>query len=633
MTASTTRSEHAGTKESLLQRVLFTGPTLTEPLDLYAVVEVGTAVRRRHCVTLRPSSRLSTQTYFGRFPASYYQRWTSVRDVEAVLVVRGTATLRLCASDVYGAPRTLLARATDGSATVRLSASLDRYLDGGSLWVEVESHEGEVDLEDLRFIARTSPRARPTSVVICTYNRVESCLSTLQMLGEDSEVLERLQHVFVVDQGDQNIAAEPGFAAVEQSLGSALRHVRQPNLGGAGGFTRGLFTVMEEGPEDHPHVLLMDDDVALEPETVLRLAVFADHADQPVLVGGQMLYLLHPQRLHRGAEQAVLGELDRRLVPGALQDVDLTQVLPHARVDAGYNGWWCCLIPAEAARLCGLPLPLFLQWDDTEYGVRAARRGVPTVTLPGAGLWHADFDAKDEDWTGYFGIRNALITGAVHGDLRSRTAVVLLGRHLASVLVGMQYGLAATIVAAVRDFLEGPDVLRDGGAQAAADTRRLRAHYPDTERHPPTALSASLGPSVSPPPAPSEPVRPRRALLSRLVAQLRGRVGETSGVPARDNVWWHTSRFGMVVVTDRAQDAVRIRRYDRAVLLRLGAESAAVLLRLAREGDATAAHWQQALPELSSRDNWARLFGLPALRGAGPATHGAAGSDDFGEET
>ena len=42
----------------------------------------------------------------------------------------------------------------------------------------------------------------------------------------------------------------------------------------------------------------------------------------------------------------------------------------------------------------------------------------------------------------------------------------------------MHYGLAATLIKSVEDFLEGPDALHDGSAAAAAEIRRIRSAYP-----------------------------------------------------------------------------------------------------------------------------------------------------------
>ena len=113
-----------------------------------------------------------------------------------------------------------------------------------------------------------------------------------------------------------------------------------------------------------------------------------------------MLNLLHPQRLHRGRRDGRFVTLRPGAARGRRRRSDVTGYFPthqnvhDRRVDADYNGWWCCLIPAEVIADVGYPLPLFVQWDDVEFGYRARSHGLATVTLPGAGIWHADFDVE-----------------------------------------------------------------------------------------------------------------------------------------------------------------------------------------------------------------------------------------------
>ena len=68
----------------------------------------------------------------------------------------------------------------------------------------------------------------------------------------------------------------------------------------------------------------------------------------------------------------------------------------HRRVDVDYNGWWMCLIPTKVIKEIGLSLPLFIKWDDAEYGLRAREAGFATVSLPGAAVWHVSWIDKDD---------------------------------------------------------------------------------------------------------------------------------------------------------------------------------------------------------------------------------------------
>ena len=169
----------------------------------------------------------------------------------------------------------------------------------------------------------------------------------------------------------------------------------------------------------------MDDDVLLEPEILVRLTAFADLHDAPDDRRRADAQPAAPRATC--TSRAEYAEPEMLLVglpvPGALRggrtcSGTTSAQLPinqERRVDTEYNGWWSCLIPAAIVRAIGYPLPLFFQWDDIEFGYRARAHGFPTVALPGAGVWHADFGWKDwDEWHRYFNMRNGLITAALH---------------------------------------------------------------------------------------------------------------------------------------------------------------------------------------------------------------------------
>ncbi|MGH3631823.1 MAG: glycosyltransferase, partial [Sciscionella sp.] len=398
-----------------------------------------------------------------------------------------------------------------------------------------------------------------------------------------------------------------------------LRYIQQPNLGGAGGFTRGLYEVAESGDE-HANVFFMDDDVLLDPEIAVRLTAFANSTTRPCIVGGQMLNLLHPDQLLCSAEFSNL-ELMKpgQAAAGTKMNVDLLDTneygepnLQDRRLDAGYNGWWSCLIPAEVIHRVGYPLPLFFQWDDVEYGYRAHEHGIPTVTLPGAAVWHADFHWKDwDEWHRYFNLRNGLVTAALHTPFHGGAVATELGRRLLHYLLGMQYGLAATLLKAIEDFMVGPEILHDGGVDAISAVRRIRADYPETVKEPASAPAGVDSSDIPLIPAAPQPRLWGPVTAKRIVYQLLGRsVHRIGSVSARDNAWWHVALFETAVVTDMSQEGVRVRKRDREVALKLAKRGAALLASLARHAPELRATYRAALPALSSRQNWTRLYKL-----------------------
>ena len=614
-------------KRLTAQRMLFAAPLSQAPDELYARTTDGAITRERAEVGLKPRTVLSTNTYFGRFPASYWQHWTRVHEVRLHLTCAGAGELRLVASDSEARPRVIdVVSVGEDALDVELVAQLDRFEDGGALWLEAETLDAALVISDARWTVPSPAVTRPISVAMPTFNRVDYALTTLKTLARDIESLDLLDAVYVIDQGSDTVDSRAEFAAIAESLGGKLHYIQQPNLGGAAGYGRGLYEVTEVQGQEHANVLFMDDDIWLEPDVVVRLNAFANHTARPAIIGGQMLRLLHPDRLHVGAETADLDARTPGLVaPNSLADVSLvdaqrnpadedglrfeTPKQQERRVEAGYNGWWSCLIPSEVAKNTGYPLPVFFQGDDVEYAYRARANGFPTITLPGAGVWHVDFDWKDwDDWHRYFNIRNALITSALHGRFDTRRMGLSMLEEFARYLVSMQYGLAATMLKSVEDFLRGPEFLHDGGAQAAADIRKLRALFPETIRHPGAdvpGVDFGMAPlTVSPPP----PSIKRLIFLKRLLWQFAGRTGGVVSIPAGEAHWWHVARFDKAVVTDASQEGVRVRTMDRDKLRGLAGQGLKVFTRFIREGTAVGEQYRRALPELTSRENWARLY-------------------------
>jgi galactofuranosylgalactofuranosylrhamnosyl-N-acetylglucosaminyl-diphospho-decaprenol beta-1,5/1,6-galactofuranosyltransferase len=620
----TTFAERIAQGRLTTQRGLFAGPSPIVSKDLYSELQWGSVVRRRASVSLEPGTRISGNTYFGRFPASYWQRWTTVQEVMVEAVVSGDGLLSVGASDVEGDPRVVAAQQVVGAqqTAVSLPAKLDKFYDGGALWLDLETEAGQtLTVEQIRWTVESPEKIRPTAVTICTMNRADDCLANLQALAGDLSSLDTLDAIYVADQGTDRVDSRAGFAQVAKDLGDKLHYIVQPNLGGAGGFTRGLYEVAGHTETEHANVLFMDDDVLLEPDLVIRMTAFSNRTANPVIVGGQMLNLLHPNQLHVGAEYANLNTLEpgkpveHSLSTADLLGVDQETLKPNRqerRLDAGYNGWWSCLIPYEIVKATGYPLPFFFQWDDAEYSYRARAHGFPTVTLPGAGVWHADFHWKDwDEWHRYFNLRNSIITAALHSPFNLNLLARVLVAQLVRYLLGMQYGLSATVIKAVEDFLEGPEILRDGGVAAMKEIRRIRDAYPETKRHSATDVPGIASNDIGIINSAPRPNRQRVVLIRRILDRILGKHRHSLGaIPFDEANWWHIALFETAVVTDASQEGVRVRKYDRERMFDLAKRGAKVINRLRKEGAAAQEQYKRAMPELTSRENWKRLYEL-----------------------
>ena len=232
---------------------------------------------------------------------------------------------------------------------------------------------------------------------VTTFNRADYCLETIKAIDGDAGLREILAELIIVDQGNKKVAAEDGFDDVAASMGDQLRVINQGNLGGSGGFARKMYEMVVSDKSDY--VMLLDDDIELETEGVLRAVAFADLAASLqswadiCLTCTTSLCFTHIAEVvnfYRFLWGPVEGLGNHDFSAAGLRSTPRL----HRRGDADYNGWWMCLIPKAVVETIGLSLPVFIKWDDAEYALRARAAGFPTVTLPGAAVWHVLMDRQ-----------------------------------------------------------------------------------------------------------------------------------------------------------------------------------------------------------------------------------------------
>lgn len=436
----------------------------------------------------------SFATYFNAFPAAYWQQWSAAKNVELSVQIEGECILRLFRSNAKGTSTELDSKRAKNE-TVTFNAGLNQFGDGGWLWFDAEGVGTDFTVAaGFWKVPEESRRVKGTTKVtvgITTFNLVDECVGQMQRFAQSPALLDRVAEIIVVDQGSKNLVDAEGFAEAEAALGGKFRVIKQENLGGSGGFSRGMYEMLKN--PDSQYVLLLDDDAETRAECVLRALDFADHTIGPVIVGGHMLNINEPTILHTLGEKVNLNDFwwhsalgDSFLEVTQTSGIDLavhtirqTPML-NKRVDPDFNGWWMCLIPDEVVREIGLSLPFFIKWDDAEYGLRARQAGFPTVSMPGVAAWHVPWTEKDDglDWQAYFHQRNRWVAALIHGHgPTGMTKASFVGdvNHL----LNMQYSAARLRRAALEDVLAGPDHLFPSLNTRAVEARKYVGQMPD----------------------------------------------------------------------------------------------------------------------------------------------------------
>jgi galactofuranosylgalactofuranosylrhamnosyl-N-acetylglucosaminyl-diphospho-decaprenol beta-1,5/1,6-galactofuranosyltransferase len=613
----------------VLQRVIL--PRDEDPLDVRPLYvdepeNVHCHVSSRRSVTVPKSARVSFAAYFNAFPASYWKRWTRVEEVILRLTVRGSGRIDVYRSKPTGdivhleghpvrSPKTL--------TELELRVNLTPFEDGGWIWFDVFTDDAVLEIREAAWTTDQDIPAQKMAIGMTTMRPVDAVIA-LRALGEDQAVLDVVQKVFVADQGAQKVRDTEGYAEAAELLGDRLEVIEQDNLGGSGGFTRGLFEAIEH--TDVPQVMLMDDDIRLEPDSVLRANAFTRSLAQPVVVGSQMLNLQARARLHSMGEVVDLHACLWRAAPGAVTDHDFgeeslreTEEL-HTRINATYNGWWMCTFPREVIERTGLPLPLFLKWDDAEYSLRALEKGFPTVTLPGSAVWHMPWTDKNDatDWTAYFHVRNRLIMAALHSPYDVRTTLLKQGLKLSlRHLLSMEYSTVAVQQKAIEDFLAGPAKLFDSLRSALPEVRALRTKYadakvlPSAREFPPPTFDLVRAEQLLKPPV--NPViiaaRASKALMHNLsTPEPSAKDQPQINVPAANARWFLLGNLDSATVSNADGSGVAFRRRDPQAFRELATKAVRNYRRLVREWPRLTRIYRDALPELTSVESWRKVF-------------------------
>ncbi|AWB83059.1 glycosyl transferase [Corynebacterium yudongzhengii] len=607
----------------------------------------------RFSVRVPGGAEASFETYFNAFPASYWRRWSQLDSVQLTMRIDGTASISIYRSKSNGT-RVAIDTHLVTDERVTFDLALKNFEDGGWLWFDVTA-ETDTTISEAAWVApvdageqqlpdgRTIPASeRRVSVGIPTFNRPADAVAALEALTEDPVIDDMIDAVLMPDQGTQHPADEPGYEAAVEKVGGRFHEFRQGNLGGSGGYSRIMYEALGDGAAgaaESPFVLYMDDDIAIEPDSILRAVQAARYAASPIIVGGQMLNLQERSQLRTMGEAVGTHDFMWTAAAHSVYDHDFAHYplgflghdrdrknpdaynsrALHRRIDVDYNGWWMCLFPRVVAQEIGQPLPLFIKWDDAEYSLRAAAHGFATVTWPGAAIWHMAWADKDDaiDWQAYFHLRNRLIVAALHHDGDAEGIVRSMRKSTFKHIACMEYSTLAIQIEAMRDFLAGPDQLFEILDTALPRIQNVRKKYSDAVV---IDSAAELPAATGAPGVPLKDVGGRLAKIKKIPWLLKGvkhllssedprhHAAPQLNLTAEEARWFTLSRVDSATVSTAGGTGVAFRKRDRALAQELVEETRRVHKEIVECFDEMKNTYRAAFADLTSRESWKQVF-------------------------
>lgn len=241
------------------------------------------------------------------------------------------------------------------------------------------------------------------------------------------------------------------------------------NVGGAGGFACGMIKALES-PIQATHILLMDDDVAISPESIIRtynlLTLLNEKYKDSFISGAMLNYEIGDEQwedLGFMTPQGTFAPIKPQFHLSRFEDVILNESfeIPNSikNLHQTYAAWWYCCIPVTSIKKHGLPLPFFVRCDDAEYGVRCH----PSfITMNGICIWHMSFHARyNAAVERYQTTRNTLIAQNTTGFSPNSDFLKELNKNIHLELKKFGYKNAELCLDAFEDFLRGPDFIAD----------------------------------------------------------------------------------------------------------------------------------------------------------------------------
>lgn len=460
----------------LLQRLTLPRAETTEPL-LY-VRSNGDVVLGDGTARLTAGADLSFDTSFGVFAAGRWKRLSVVGALQVTVNAHGSGRIELVgvksrvSSRIPGladiARRERVVASAGISPSGKTTLDVPEFLKSviGTYFIRVSAEQTDVVVSGGEWSTTTAPPHEVRlSLSITTFNRQDYVKPTVAKVLQLVESLDSLRghlRVLVVDN-----ASNITFDAAPDA---PLTVVSNPNLGGAGGFARGIIYLRDEGWSTH--VLLMDDDITLEPEALVRtFALFTYARDPKLCIHGAMLSEEQAwMQFEAGSKyrwrslyplRAIGREEDLRERRLALRDA-------HEKKFA-YTAWWYTAFPISITR--DNPLPIFVRGDDVGFGLM--HTGRHSVTLNGVIVWHADFGLKNNPSSLYYEKRNFAIVDTLVFDNHhwwhlARRFIALSFRNLFS----MRYASVEYMIKGVRAYLDGPMALMATDHSALHDELR-----------------------------------------------------------------------------------------------------------------------------------------------------------------
>ena len=385
--------------------------------------------------------KVSTDTYFNSLSVGKWKRYTNVNDLIFSVKFKGKIKIIWRLDRLHFSHKLIEEMHLESDNVTETSFPLTFWkdLEDGMLSFDIEA----LDYSELYsfFYSTNSDILNPISlgVVITHFNRQQYVLPALDRLKSElllDSYFKNKVSLNVVD-NSQNLPEIDGVNIIPNE-----------NLGGSGGFTRGLMHLKENG--SYTHCLFMDDDASCEVEGIKRTISFLEHAlnHKTALAGAMLREAEMFRQFENGAKfdgvcKAVKPNLDLREVHSLL--------INEQEEHIDYGGWWFFAFPLSEVK--HYAFPYFVRGDDSGFSLV---HDFKILTLNGISSWQEDFSLKNGPLPHYLDTRYHImhyLHNLVQGN--AKDVIKTTARMCLKNLLSYQYETALASILAMEDVMKG----------------------------------------------------------------------------------------------------------------------------------------------------------------------------------
>ena len=432
-----------------LQRSVFPKIGMCTEKDLYfrlnnfAIINMSDSI-----IYLEKNGIVHTDTYFNSVSIGKWKKYTCIEDLNFNIKYKGKIKISWILHRLHYGMKILKEDYLESKSIEEKNIALDFWddLEDGMLAFVIEASD-ESEIYDFSYFTNTEIKNKISlGISITHFNRQQYVLPAMARLKRelltDKDFINKVS-IFVVD-NSKNLPQTEGITIVPNE-----------NLGGSGGFTRGLMELKERGK--FTHCLFMDDDASCEVEGLKRTINVLEYAKDPELcIGGAMLREIEPFRQFENGAR-----FDGICRPNKL-GLDLRHVVDllinEQEVPIDYAGWWFFAFPINKVK--HYAFPYFVRGDDIGFGLVHKFK---IITMNGISSWQEDFALKNGPLPFYLDTRNHIMQ-YFHGLVPNNGLIPTLkitARMLLRQLLTYQYETALASVCAIEDVNKGSSFWRN----------------------------------------------------------------------------------------------------------------------------------------------------------------------------